>query len=35
VALFDGIVAGRQPDGFFTLGDPAATVTLIDYSDFL
>lgn len=33
--LFNGIVSGRQPDGFFTLGDPAATVALVDYSDFL
>jgi hypothetical protein len=34
-ATFNGIVAGRTPEGFFSLGDPAARVVLIDYSDFL
>jgi hypothetical protein len=35
VALFDGIPQGYTDDGFPYLGDPAAPVTLIDYSDFL
>lgn len=32
---YQGIAQGRTPDGFFTLGDAAAPVALIDYSDFL
>ncbi len=35
VALFNGIQQGYTADGFPYLGDPAAPVTLIDYSDFL
>jgi hypothetical protein len=33
--LFDGITHGYTDDGFPFLGDAAAPVTLIDYSDFL
>ncbi len=35
VALFNGLPQGYTDDGFPYLGDPAAPVTLIDYSDFL
>ncbi len=35
VALFNGIQQGYTDNGFPYLGDPAAPVTLIDYSDFL
>jgi hypothetical protein len=35
VALFNGIPQGYTDDGFPYLGDPAAPVTLTDYSDFL
>ena len=34
-ALFNGIQQGDTIDGFPYLGDPAAPVTLTDYSDFL
>ncbi|PID85487.1 MAG: hypothetical protein CSB13_07915 [Chloroflexi bacterium] len=29
------VIAGRTDEGAFFLGDPAAPVTIIDYSDFL
>ena len=32
---FNGIPQGRTPEGFPTLGEANAPVTLIDYSDFL
>lgn len=32
---FKGIPQSMAADGHFTLGDPAAKVSLIDYSDFL
>lgn len=33
--LYNGIPHGVTPDGFYFLGNPAAPVTLTDYSDFL
>ncbi len=33
--LFRGIPQGVTAEGYFTLGDPAASVTLTDYSDFI
>ena len=32
---YRGALVGRDANGAFTLGDPAAPLTLIDYSDFL
>jgi hypothetical protein len=34
-ALFKGIVQGVTSEGYLYLGNPSATVTLYDYSDFL
>ncbi len=35
LALLAGIPQGTTPEGYHTLGDPQAPVTIINYSDFL
>lgn len=35
VVTYRGALVGRDANGAYTLGDPAAPLTLTDYSDFL